>query len=282
MIVEIEGEAFLLDGEPTYADIPGVNPEALGKLINARMVQALFDDENPETRRLWRYPDGSEFDPERNTDEFIAALPLYRGHGVIGFTINLQCGRPREGEQIWHVSGFNPDGSLKPAWLDRLKRILEAAERLRMIPILGLFYFGQDERLRDEEAIRRAVVNVVSWLMENGHRHVLLEIANECDHPDYDHPILKPPRVVELIRLAQERTGRSVPVSVSFCGGVIPPDEVLKAVDFVLIHGNGQSPQRIREMVRIIRSKLRSWGTPKPIVFNEDGTDLRNLSLIHI
>lgn len=30
-------------------------------------------------------------------------------------------------------------------------------------------------------------------------------------------------------------------------------------------------------MVRTIRAKLKSWGTPKPIVFNEDGTDLRNM-----
>lgn len=59
----IEGEKFLIDGKPTYSDVPNVNPKALGMLLNSRMVQALFDDENPETRHLWRYPDGSEFDP---------------------------------------------------------------------------------------------------------------------------------------------------------------------------------------------------------------------------
>ena len=115
MRVTIEGEKFLIDGKPTYSDVPNVNPKALGMLLNSRMVQALFDDENPETRPLWRYPDGSEFDPERNTDEFIAALPHYKAHGVIAFTINLQCGGPKAGQftgnQPWHVSGFNPDGS---------------------------------------------------------------------------------------------------------------------------------------------------------------------------
>ncbi|MDW8026474.1 MAG: VCBS repeat-containing protein [Armatimonadota bacterium] len=276
--VSIDGEKFLIDGKPTYSDVPNVNPRALGMILNSRMVQALFDDENPETRHFWRYPDGSEFDPERNTDEFIAALPLYKAHGVIAFTICLQGGRPRRtGAQVWHVSGFNPDGSLKPAWLNRLKRVLDAAQKLRMIPIVGLYYFGQDQRLKDEEAIRNGVVNVVDWIMRNGYRNVLLEIANECNHGEYDHAILKPPKVVELVRLAQERSKRTIPVSVSFTGGVIPPDEVLKAVDFVLVHGNGQKPERIREMVRIIRKKLQSWGTAKPIVFNEDGTDLRNM-----
>lgn len=277
MVVSIQDWQFLIDGEPTYAYVRGVNPMALGMLLNTRMVQALFEDENPETRHLWRYPDGSEFDPDRNTDEFIAVLPLYRSYGVIAFTVNLQCGRPREGAQIWHVSGFNPDGSLKPAWLDRLKRVLDAAQEHRMVVILGLFYFGQDQRLRDEEAVKRAVINSVDWLMERDYRHVLLEIANECDHRDYDHGIIKPARVVELIKLAQERCGRRIPVSVSFCGGVIPPDEVLRAEDLVLIHGNGQKPERIREMVRTIRSKLESWGTPKPILFNEDGTNLDNM-----
>lgn len=279
--VTIEGERFLIDGKPTYSDVLNVNPKALGMLLNSRMVQALFDDENPETRHFWRYPDGTEFDPERNTDEFIAALPLYKAHGVIAFTINLQCGGPKAGQftgnQPWHVSGFNPDGSLKPLWLNRLKRILDAAQKQRMVVILGLFYFGQDQRLRDEDDVKRAVVNAVDWLMKRGYRHVLIEIANECDSGGYDHKIIRPPRVVELIKLAKERSNGKLLVSTSFTGGVIPPDEVLRAVDFVLVHGNGQKPERIREMVRTIRAKLRSWGTPKPIVFNEDGTDLRNM-----
>ncbi|MEM3479112.1 MAG: hypothetical protein QW702_07985 [Candidatus Bathyarchaeia archaeon] len=95
MMVSIRGESFLLDGRPTYADMKNVNPRAVGMLLNARMVQALFEDENPETMNLWRYPNGDEFNPERNTDEFIAALPLYRAHGVIAFTINMQCGGPK-------------------------------------------------------------------------------------------------------------------------------------------------------------------------------------------
>ncbi|MFA0783767.1 FG-GAP repeat domain-containing protein [Fervidibacter sacchari] len=278
MKVTIEGEKFLIDGKLTYSDVPNVNPKALGMLLNSRMVQALFDDENPETRHLWRYPDGSEFDPERNTDEFIAALPHYKAHGVIAFTICLQGGRPkRKGEQVWHVSAFRPDGSLKPEWLHRLQRILDAAKHLRMVVILGLFYFGQDQRLRDEQAIKQGIIHVVDWLMQRGDRHVLLEIANECNHRDYDHAILKPPRITELIRLAQERSHHTIPVSVSFTGGALPPDEVLKAVDFVLLHGNGQTPERIRQMVQTVRAKLQAWGMPKPIVFNEDGTDLRNM-----
>ncbi|MEM2169970.1 MAG: VCBS repeat-containing protein, partial [Candidatus Bathyarchaeia archaeon] len=281
MMVSIRGESFLLDGRPTYADMKNVNPRAVGMLLNARMVQALFEDENPETMNLWRYPNGDEFNPERNTDEFIAALPLYRAHGVIAFTINMQCGGPKArhftGNQPWHVSGFEENGALKSSWMNRLRRVLEAARELGMVVILGLFYFGQDQRLLNEAAVKRAVENMVDWLMEHRYRNVLLEIANECDHPGYDHEIIKPKRVVELISLAKEISDGDLPVSTSFCGGIIPPDNILRAVDFVLLHGNGQTPEGIISMVSAVRSRLQSFGMPKPIVFNEDSTDLRNM-----
>ena len=135
-------------------------------------------------------------------------------------TVNLQCGAPRRdqitGNQPWHVSGFYPDGSLKPAWMRRLKKVLDAALQLRMVVILGLFYFGQDQRLQDEDAVKRAVVNAVDWLLQQGYRHVLLEIANECDHPGYDHAIIRPRRVAELVRLTKERSGGRLLVSGGF------------------------------------------------------------------
>jgi len=250
-------------------------------LLNTRMVQALFEDENPETQKLWCYPDGSEFDPERNTNEFIEALPLYKAYGVIAFTVNMQCGGSKTqcftGNQPWHVSGFDENGYLKSAWVDRLKRILDAAQKLGMVVILGLFYFGQDQRLLNEVAVKRATENTVDWLMCHRYRNILLEIANECDHPGYEHEIIKPPRVAELIHLAKNVSNGGLLVSTSFCGGVIPPDQVLHAVDFVLLHGNGQTADGIRRMVNVVRAKLQSLGTLKPIVFNEDSTNLRNM-----
>jgi hypothetical protein len=56
------------------------------------MVQAIFDDENPETAVHWRYPDTGRWDADRNTDEFCAALPQYRRHGLLAVTVGLQGG----------------------------------------------------------------------------------------------------------------------------------------------------------------------------------------------
>ena len=55
-------------------------------------------------------------------------------------------------DQPWNNSAFKEDGSLRPEYLNRLERILDKADELGMVPIVGFFYFGQDERLRDEEA----------------------------------------------------------------------------------------------------------------------------------
>jgi len=148
--------------------------------------------------------------------------------------------------------------------MGRVERILDEADRLGMAVILGLFYFGQDERLRDEPAIARAVDNAVAWVLGKGYRNVLIEINNECN-VRYDHAILQPARVHELITRAKgiTRGGRRLLVSTSYGGGTLPGPEVLAASDFVLLHGNGVSnPDRIAEMVRQTRQLPPSRRSP--------------------
>ena len=65
-----------------------------------------------------------------------------------------------------------------------------------MVVILGFFYFGQDQYLADEEAIKNATNNMIDWLFEKGYRNVLIEICNETHSPgSYDHDILLPDRI---------------------------------------------------------------------------------------
>ena len=73
---------------------------------------------------------------------------------MLAFTINFQGGSPQgySKDQPWENSAFAPDGTLRPAFTARLARILDRADQLGMVAIVGYFYFGQDERLRDEAA----------------------------------------------------------------------------------------------------------------------------------
>src|SRR5215475_10470218 len=144
--VSIRGNQFFINGKPTYAGRTYKGMKIEGLLMNVRAVQATFDDLNPATRSKWAYPDTGKWEPQRNVREFTAALPEWRRHGVLAFTINLQGGSP-EGysrEQPWENSAIDPEGNLRPAYMERFARILERAEQLGMVAIVGYFYFVLD------------------------------------------------------------------------------------------------------------------------------------------
>lgn len=270
--VSICGDQFLINGRPTYPGRIWNGHKIEGLLMNSRMVQGIFDDLNPETRPMWAYPDTGVWDPERNTAEFIAAMPEWRAHGLLAFTINLQGGSPQgySQEQPWHNSAITAEGELRPDYMARLARILDRADELGMVVILGIFYFGQAHRLADEAAVLRAVDNTVNWVFDHDYRHVLIEINNECNI-SYTHPILQPARVHELIERVKAHThnGRRLLVSTSYCGGFVPLPNVVRSADFILLHGNGvHDPAHI---VALVEQTRRVEGyRPAPILFNED------------
>lgn len=271
--ISIRGEQFLLNGKPTYAGRTFEGMKIEGLLFNSRMIQGIFDDENPATVSRWRYPDTGAWDAERNTREFIAAMPEWRRHGLLAFTLGLQGGSPQgySQDQPWRNSAFASGGALKPAYRDRLRRILDRAAALGMVPILNYFYFGQDEHLNGDAAVLRATRETTEWILQRGYRNVLVDVVNEANNRKYEQGLMKAARVHELIRLVQSISsgGRRLLAGSSFNGNTLPTPEVAAASDFILLHGNGvKDPARITEMVRQVRA-MPSW-TPKPIVFNED------------
>ena len=271
--VSIRGEQFFINGRPTYAGRSFNGLKIEGLLMNSRMVQGIYDDRNPETVARWKYPDTGKWDAERNTREFLAAMPEWRRHGLLAFTICLQGGSPQgySKDQPWHNSAFEADGSLRADYLSRLERILNRADELGMVAIVGYFYFGQDQRLRDEAAVIRAVKEATNWLLAKDYRNVLVEIANECDNRAYDQPIIRADRIHELLRLTKSttRNGRRLLVSASYNGGSIPKPNLVAEADFLLLHGNGvKDPNRIATMIDQTR-KVDGY-RPMPILFNED------------
>ena len=281
--VSIKGNSFYINGKLTYAGQHWNGNKIEGLLFNSRMVQGIFDDLNVETKERWKYPDTGKWDPDRNTNEFVSAMEDWYAHGLLSFTINMQGGSPMGyGNKNWHNSAYYSDGTLREAYMTRLKKILDKADALGMAPILGLFYFGQDQHLDDDEAVITATKNIVDWLFDHGYKNVLIEIANECDNQKYDRDIIKADRIHELIDLVKsiKRNERRFLVSTSYNGNRIPLENVVTRADFILIHGNGvEDPARIREMVKLTRG-VQGF-TPMPILFNEDdhydfGVDTNN------
>lgn len=269
--VTIVGNQFFINGEITYKDRYWKGHKIEGLLFNSRMVQGIFDDLNPKTREKFVYPDTKVWDANRNTDEFVSHMEEWRKYGLLAITLNLQGGSPMGyGNSGWINSAFDEKGELRSDYLNRLERILNKADDLKMVVLLGYFYFGQDQNLEDEKAVINATDNITNWILGKGYKNILIEINNECNI-SYDHKILQPKRVHELIkRVHNSRKGRySLLVSTSYGGGTIPDSSVVKVSDFVLLHGNGVSnSSKITALVEATRKVI---GYPfKPVIFNED------------
>jgi hypothetical protein len=303
-VVGIRGSLFTINGHPTYtpeAGFPNADTNLFGTLLNVRAVQAIFDDANYPAQGSakssytsntmgavsFEYP-GGKWDPERQTTEFVEALADWRRAGLLAFTVNLQGGGPTDGNygenvpmQPHHNSGFDSEGNLKPAYAERLKKVLAAADRLGMVAIVGFFYQGSDERIAivaNDENVRRAVVNGIRFLKSLPHRNVLIEINNETSVGGYSHPLLQPDGIYELVALAKGEAGQDFPVSMSWSGGVMPRgskgDRALRMVDYVMFHTNGRTPEEVHADVQ----QMRRWlGYARPVLINEDGVSTFNL-----
>jgi len=304
--VTIDNGRFLINGAPTYPGREFEGTSIEGTLFNTRMVQAIFDDANPDSAGQWAYPDTGTWDPERNVTEFIAALPTYVEHGIRAITINLQGGMPvyrTERDQPWENSAFTPEGDLKADYLDRLTRVLDACDDAGLVAIVGYFYIAQTRLLTDEAAVRKATENATRWLLGTGHQNLLVEIANEIDIPLFHHDVLTPARVPELIELARsiEVDGRRLPVSASVTwlaladeAGVQLPEEagafellasmqnidlspVFEASDFILFHTNTLDADQQTKVIDTVKKHPAVTAVERPLLINEDGTFIANL-----
>jgi CubicO group peptidase (beta-lactamase class C family) len=244
--VSVEKDQWLLNGVVTYR-----GAKAEGRLMNVRMVNAVFEDANRP-----------EFDPEVNTARFVEQIPAYFAHGIRAFTLNFQGGMP--GYEGAVNSALDPDGNLRDAYLRRVRRVIEACDRHGAVVILGCFYQRQDQVLKDETAVRRAVVNVAQWVKGCGFTNVVIEIANEYGHGGFDHKLLKTGAgQVELIALAKQ-VHPDLLVSTSDVRSGVVSQDVARESDFLLVHFNGTKTDDIPACVQA----LREYG--KPVVCNED------------
>ena len=304
-VVGIRGSFFTINGHPTYtpeAGFPNADTNLTGTLLNVRAVQAIFDDANyprqgsranPYVSNTmgavsFDYPDG-KWNPDRQTNEFIAALPDWRRSGLLAFTVSLQGGGPSDGNfgenapmQPPVNTAFEPEGALKRAYAQRLEKVIAAADRLGMVVIVGLFYTGQNARVLaapDERHVKAAIQNAVEFLKSLPFRNVLIEINNEISAGRFSsHPILQPEGVLEAVQLIKKVAAGQFPVSASWAGGIQTGSgnaaAAVRSMDYVLIHTNGKTPEQVHETIAASR---RLAGYDRPLLINEDGVSAFNL-----
>jgi len=278
--ISIDGTRFFINGRPTYEGISYNGKSVEGLLFNSRMVQATFDDDNPETAVHWRYPDTDQWDPDRNTDEFCAALAEYRRFGLLAVTVGLQGGGSIYVPEVYdHYinSAFAPDGSLKIAYFARLQRILAAADAVGMVVIVNYFY-GKLLRLLDgDAAIRRATAEATEWLLQTGYRNILVDVKNEFRDGD---GLVQSQNIHQLIELVQQTTsgGRRLLASSSIHPeNFLPKGKWQQLQDFYMPHGNSVWADELRQQLQRIKKSEPYLANPRPLLMNEDSVHLDSL-----
>ena len=282
--VSIVGEKVYIDGKPTYAGRTFEGHPVEGLLFNVRAVQATFDDTNPATRDFWKYPDTGKWDPERNVTEFMAALPTWRDHGVLGFTINFQGGGSRyvpEIYQNYENSGFTRQGEIKPEYADRISRILARADELGMVVFVGMYYWIQTNKMESEEATWHAIDNALAFLKNTGRKNFMIELANETNY-HFTFPNFHLPTAHKMVEHFKAKYPEML-ITTSLVGANLqtgqglPTPELVKASDFILIHGNGTRPEQLGPVLDWVKAMPEFKENPKPVIINEDSTGIPNL-----
>ncbi len=278
----IEGTKFLINGKPTYRGVEYEGSPVEGLLMNSRMVQAIFDDENPQTRKLWAYPDTGTWNPERNTREFCEHLPEYRSYGLLAVTVGLQGGgsiyRPEVYDNYIN-SAYRPDGSFKKPYFDRLERVLEAADEAGMVVIVNYFYWKQAERIKDDRVLEEITERVTDWLLRTGYRNVLVDVANESAG-FWNRPALEPSGIARFIQIVQNTAlaGRRLLAGSSSGGGdSLPRGTWLATEDFSMPHGNGCPPEELAAKIDRLKGTDEYRERPRPICINEDSPFVENM-----
>lgn len=275
--LSLDETSWLIDGKPVNVGSP-----AEGLLTNVRMVNAVFEDVGGQAAT--HLP--ADFDSNANTARFIDQIPRYAAHGVNAFTLSMQGGMP--GYEGAVNSAFNADGSLRPAYLDRVDRVIRAAGDSGCGVILSCLYQRQHSHARallNRRAIDAAVANTAAWVVAQGFAHVVLEIANEFAHAGYanwpDGEWLRSPQgQVELIATARA-AAPDLLVSTSGMGSGTAAAHIAEAVDFLIIHFNNTANADIPARI----AAAKDYG--KAVVCNEDdktgatGAEAARLSIAH-
>lgn len=274
--ITIQDERFVINGALTYSKIPNSLSDVHGLLMNPRFIQGVFDDK-ADPVRFTRFGQ-AQFDPEKNTDNLISKLPDWYSYGLRAFSVGFQGGGPcfTIPNDTIDNNPFGVDGKkLDPAYAARMDKLIRGADACGMVVIVSFFYAGQAVRLRDDAAVVDATKTAANFLQNGGYTNVLIEIANEYNLSEFGcHPIIRSPDgMLKLLELAGKESG-GMPVSSSGSGGHADK-KVCEASDYILIHGNGCSRQKLYNLIR----QVRSWAPGKPVLCNENSQAIGQLEV---
>ena len=180
------------------------------------MVQATFDDRNPETVAHWAYPDTGKWDAERNTREFLAAMPEWRQHGLLAVHAQPAGRQPAgllEGSAVAQLGLHEPTAACDAEYMARLAARARSSGRTGhgRHPRLLLLRPGRAAEGRGRPCIARDRCGHATGCSTSGYSQRADRGQQRVQRQAYDHAILQAgsrPRADRPREEATERDGR--------------------------------------------------------------------------
>ncbi|HEY5560964.1 MAG TPA: hypothetical protein VIK72_04265 [Clostridiaceae bacterium] len=272
--LDVRGVNFYINGRIVYDEITGAG-NSKGLLMNSRFIQGVFDDKN-DSSRFNRF--GKIFDPNKNTDDLIAALPEWYKHGLRAITVGFQGGWPVFTVDVKTIDNnpFGKDGlKLDEAYAERMDRIIRAADSLGIVVIVNFLYWSQTLRLKDEKSIVKATRRAANFLKNGAYTNVFIDLANEHDISSWEpHPLINSSESVQLLMEIARKESGGMLVGTSGGGGTFSP-EVIDSSDIVLVHGNGLTRGEYFDFI----CKVKKLSGNKPVICNEDSPCISRIEI---
>jgi hypothetical protein len=166
-----------------------------------------------------------------------ATLDEAIGPGISMVTIALQDATS---------SAFDDQGALRPDSLRALHEKLSAADRAGVVVELILFDPARDEEFFSPDSILDAARNLTDWLIDEGHRNVLLNFAADWTAPGWDFGNWIPLHFEQLAetvrtRFQDKRAGYTAPIALSVPVRLREDAPLIGAADLLLLSGEAVS-----------------------------------------
>lgn len=143
---------------------------------------------------MWGIRSGNALYDDAVAERHVRALDTMAAHGVNAIGVYIQGSNAGYPDPDAGHDGFERDGRLKPAFADRLERLVREADRRGMVIMVGLMSPRKDQDLYGEAAIQKAVEETAGFLEERKLRNVFVDLMHEFNHGErIDHALLREP-----------------------------------------------------------------------------------------
>lgn len=113
---------------------------------------------------------------EETAQDLIDNLSLYASYGINTISVFFM------GNRFGDIKGYNRNATLNPLYAQRMGKIIEAADFLGMVVLVGCLYWCNSKAKWEDwtqKEANAAIRNTIDWLLENDYHNVLVDPDNE-------------------------------------------------------------------------------------------------------